>query len=45
MVAKKQCPEIEWTMLEKAQEIDPKDVEDILPFWETVTAMAQKKLS
>jgi hypothetical protein len=44
MVAKRLQPEIEWTMLEKSQEIDERDVADILPFWEAVTTMAQKKL-
>ena len=45
MTAKRQYPEIEFTMLEKSQEIDPRDVEDILPFWLEVVSRAQQKLS
>jgi hypothetical protein len=45
MVAKRLQPDIEWTVLEKNQEIDERDVEDILPFWIQVVEMAQKKLS
>jgi hypothetical protein len=45
MIAKKMYPEVEWTVLEKSAEIDPRDVEDLLPFWEEVVTRAQKKLS
>jgi hypothetical protein len=44
MTARKLQPDIEWTMLEKSQEIDPRDVEDILPFWLSVVERAQQKL-
>ena len=44
MVAKRLQPEIEWTMLEKSQAIDERDMADILLFWEAVTIKAQQKL-
>jgi hypothetical protein len=43
-IAKKQHPDIEWTILEKSQDIDPRDFADILPFWEQVVVRAQEKL-
>lgn len=45
MVAKKNCPDIEWTMLEKSEDIDERDVADILGFWEEVTKRVQQKLA
>jgi hypothetical protein len=44
MIAKRTNPDIEWTVLEKSSEIDPRDVEDILPFWQAVTLRVQEKL-
>jgi hypothetical protein len=44
MTAKRLHPDIEWTELAKSQEIDERDVSDILPFWLEVVASAQKKL-
>lgn len=42
-IAKRNNPEIEFTMLEK-NNVDIKDFEDILPFWEAVTKKAQNRL-
>ena len=43
-IAKRAHPEIEYTMLEKSAEVDPRDFADILPFWEAVTSNVQKRL-
>ena len=45
MTASRMHPDIEWSVLEKNAEVDPRDVEDILPFWLEVVNRAQKKLS
>ena len=42
-IAKKNNPDIEYTMLEKSQEINLKDFEDVLPFWEAVTDRVKNK--
>ncbi len=44
-IAKKAHPDIEFTFLEKSQDVDPRDFQDILPFWEQVTIRAQQKIS
>ena len=44
-IAKKMNSDVEWTVLEKSSGIEFRDFEDVLPFWEEVTARAQKKLS
>jgi hypothetical protein len=45
MTARRLHPDIEFTTLEKSQEIDERDLEDILPFWLEVVKRAQQKLS
>lgn len=36
LLAKKSEPEIVIDELEKSEEVNPKDIEDLLPFWELV---------
>jgi hypothetical protein len=43
MTAKRMHQDIEWSVLEKSQEIDERDVADILPFWLEVVKRAQQK--
>ena len=52
MTARRLHPEVEFTMLEKSQEIDERDVEGLsvfgmplMDFWEEIINRAQKKLS
>jgi hypothetical protein len=45
MTAKRMHQDIEWTVLEKSSEVDPRDVEDVMPFWLEVVRRAQQKLS
>ena len=42
-IAKKTHQDIEFTSLEKSQEVDPKDFEDVLPFWEAVVDKVNQK--
>jgi len=43
-IAKRSHPDIEWTMLEKSNEPQLQDFEDIVPFWEAVVKRANSKL-
>lgn len=43
-IAKRSNPDIEWTMLEKSAEVDPRDFQDVLPFWEAVTENVRSRL-
>jgi hypothetical protein len=45
MTAKRMHQDIEWTMLEKSQEVDERDVADVMDFWMEVVKRAQQKLS
>ena len=41
-IAKRMHPGVEFTCLEKSQEVDPRDFADVLPFWEAVVARVQQ---
>jgi hypothetical protein len=44
-VAKRAHPDVEFTSLEKSAEVDIRDVEDILPFWQAVVERVNPKLT
>ena len=44
-VAKRSHEDIEWSALEKSAEVNIQDVEDLLPFWQSVVERVNQKLS
>ena len=42
-IAKKTHPDVEFTALEKSAQVDPRDFEDMVPFWMAVVEKVQKK--
>ena len=44
-VAKRSHEDIEWSMLEKSAEVDIRDIEDLMPFWQAVVERVNQKLS
>ena len=45
MTARRLHPDIEFTTLEKSQEVDERDVADVMDFWLAVVERANQKLS
>jgi hypothetical protein len=43
MTAKRMYPDAEFNVLEKSAEVDPRDIEDLLPMWIEVVKRAQRK--
>jgi hypothetical protein len=43
-IAKRNNPDVEFTILEKSYELDEKDCENILPFWQLVTKKVKERL-
>lgn len=44
-LAKRKCPDLVWSILEKSSEPQLQDFEDVLPFWQQVVDKVNKKLT
>jgi|WetSurMetagenome_2_1015567.scaffolds.fasta_scaffold54987_6 hypothetical protein len=44
-IAKRNNPDVEFTILEKSLELNENDFKDVLPFWELVTKKTIEKLN